>query len=40
MTDKFNIEEYLLEEARERDHKKKKYKIPDKIEIFSINDLW
>jgi len=40
MTDKFDVEEYLLEEARENDHKKKKNKnIPDKIEIFSVNDL-
>ena len=43
MTDKlFDKEESMLEESRERDQKnKKKYKyIPDKIEIFSVNDMW
>ncbi len=42
MTDKMvNVEEFLLEQAREKEHKnRKKYKyIPDKIEIFSVNDL-
>jgi len=42
MTDKlFESEDKMLEEAREHDRKnKKKYKyIPDKIEIFSVNDL-
>jgi len=42
MTDRlFDSEDKILEEARERDHKKKnKYNIPDKIIIFSVNDLW
>ena len=38
MTNNFDMEEYLLEEAKERDHKKKK-NIPDKIVIWSVNDL-
>ena len=36
----FDKEDQKLEEARDRDHKKKKYPIPDKIEIFSVNDMW
>ncbi len=32
-------EDMMLEAGRENDHKKKQKKIPDKIEIFSINDL-
>lgn len=35
----FDPEEYLLEQAREQNHKKKKYGIPDKIIIWSVNDL-
>lgn len=38
--DKYITEDKMLEDARKRDHKKKnKYGIPDKIEIFSVNDL-
>ena len=33
-------EEIMLEAGRENDRKKKQKKIPDKIEIWSINDLW
>jgi len=37
----YEIEEYILEQARERDRKKRQNKcIPDKIEIFSVNDMW
>lgn len=36
---KYEIENMKLEEARDRDHKKKK-NIPGKIEIFSVNDMW
>lgn len=35
---KFKDEDRILEEARERDHKKKN--IPKEIEIFSVNDLF
>ena len=35
----YEIEDIRLEESRDRDHKKK-IKIPDKIVIFSVNDMW
>ena len=39
--DNYEIEDKMLEDARERDHKKRnKLLVPDKIEIFSVNDMW
>ena len=39
--DNYTVEDMMLEDSRARDRKKKnKLGIPDKIEIFSVNDLW
>ena len=39
--DKYTAEDMMLEDSRARDRKKRQNKrIPDKIEIFSVNDLW
>lgn len=40
MTDKYISEDKMLEDARDRDHKKRnKYGVPGAWELFSVNDL-